>query len=65
MNVEARLHEKIGSEVAGKLHTGRSRNDQVCVDMRMYSRGVSAIPSVDVELSRRLCWMWARTTRMW
>ena len=36
MNVEARLHEKIGSGVAGKLHTGRSRNDQVCVDMRMY-----------------------------
>ena len=39
MNVEARLHEKIGSEVAGKLHTGRSRNDQVCVDMRMYLKG--------------------------
>ena len=36
MNVEARLHEKIGSEVAGKLHTGRSRNDQVSLDMRMY-----------------------------
>ena len=36
MNVEARLHEKIGSDVAGKLHTGRSRNDQVCVDIRMY-----------------------------
>ena len=36
MNVEARLHEIIGSEVAGKLHTGRSRNDQVSLDMRMY-----------------------------
>ncbi len=36
MNVEARLHEKIGSETAGKLHTGRSRNDQVSLDMRMY-----------------------------
>ena len=36
MNVEARLHEKIGSEIAGKLHTGRSRNDQVSLDMRMY-----------------------------
>ena len=36
MNVEARLHEKLGSEVAGKLHTGRSRNDQVALDMRMY-----------------------------
>ena len=36
MNVEARLHEKIGGEIAGKLHTGRSRNDQVSLDMRMY-----------------------------
>ena len=36
MNVEARLHEKIGTETAGKLHTGRSRNDQVSLDMRMY-----------------------------
>ena len=36
MNVEARLHEKIGADVAGKLHTGRSRNDQVALDMRMY-----------------------------
>ena len=36
MNVEARLHQKIGSETAGKLHTGRSRNDQVALDMRMY-----------------------------
>ena len=36
MNVEARLHEVIGAEVAGKLHTGRSRNDQVALDMRMY-----------------------------
>ena len=35
MNIEARLHEKIGS-VAGKLHTARSRNDQVSLDMRMY-----------------------------
>ena len=36
MNVEARLQEKLGSDVAGKLHTGRSRNDQVSLDMRMY-----------------------------
>ena len=36
MNVEARLVEKIGAPVAGKLHTGRSRNDQVALDMRMY-----------------------------
>ena len=37
MNVEARLREVIG-EVAGKLHTGRSRNDQVATDMRLWTR---------------------------
>lgn len=37
MNVEARLIDKIGS-VGGKLHTGRSRNDQVAVDVRLYLR---------------------------
>jgi len=37
MNIEARLTEKIG--VAGKkLHTGRSRNDQVATDLRLYLR---------------------------
>ena len=35
MNIENRLREKIGS-VAGKLHTARSRNDQVGLDLRMY-----------------------------
>jgi len=35
MNIEKLLIEKIG-EVGKKLHTGRSRNDQVALDMRMY-----------------------------
>lgn len=35
---ERRLGEIIGKEVAGKLHTGRSRNDQVACDMRMWLR---------------------------
>lgn len=35
MNVETRLAEKIG-DVAGKLHTARSRNDQVATDFRLY-----------------------------
>jgi argininosuccinate lyase len=35
MAVEARLFELIG-EPAGKLHTGRSRNDQVALDFRLY-----------------------------
>ncbi|MGH3650708.1 MAG: argininosuccinate lyase [Acidimicrobiia bacterium] len=35
--VERRLGELVG-EVAGKLHTGRSRNDQVALDLRLYLR---------------------------
>ncbi|MCH7670094.1 MAG: argininosuccinate lyase [Acidobacteria bacterium] len=35
--VERRLEELIG-ELAGKLHTGRSRNDQICLDLRLYLR---------------------------
>ncbi|OGO02553.1 MAG: argininosuccinate lyase [Chloroflexi bacterium RBG_13_53_26] len=37
MNIEARLLEKIG-EVAGKLHTARSRNDQVALDLRLFCK---------------------------
>jgi argininosuccinate lyase len=37
MNIERRLIEKIGA-VGGKLHTGRSRNDQIAVDMRLWVR---------------------------
>jgi len=35
MNIEARLIEKIG-DVGARLHTARSRNDQVALDMRLY-----------------------------
>jgi len=35
MNIEKMLHDEIGP-VAGKLHTGRSRNDQVATDMHIY-----------------------------
>ena len=37
MNIEARLIDLIG-EVGKKLHTGRSRNDQVATDLRLYLR---------------------------
>jgi len=40
-NVERRLQELIG-DVGGKLHTGRSRNDQIAVDERLYLREVIA-----------------------
>jgi argininosuccinate lyase len=48
MHVEARLAELIGP-VAGRLHTARSRNDQVATDFRLWVRG--AIGEVDVALA--------------
>jgi len=45
--VERRLTELIG-EAAGKLHTGRSRNDQVATDFRLWMLG--AIPALDSAL---------------
>lgn len=39
MNIETYLHQEIGS-VAGKLHTARSRNDQVATDMHLYLKEV-------------------------
>jgi argininosuccinate lyase len=45
MNIERRLTEKVGP-VGGKLHTGRSRNDQIAVDMRLWLRAeIDAIRS--------------------
>lgn len=48
MNVEARLTEIIGP-AAGRLHTARSRNDQVALDFRMYVRDV--VDSFDTALA--------------
>jgi len=49
MNIEARLTDKIGD--AGKrLHTGRSRNDQVATDIRLYIR--EAIAAIVAEVER-------------
>ena len=49
MNIEARLTELIG--IAGKkLHTGRSRNDQVATDIRLYLR--SEITTIISQLTR-------------
>jgi argininosuccinate lyase len=44
MHIEARLIEKVG-ELGKKLHTGRSRNDQVAVDMRMFLK--EALEQID------------------
>ncbi len=52
MAIERRLTELIGA-VGGKLHTGRSRNDQVALDLRLYLR--DALRALDGAL-RRFQW---------
>ncbi len=60
MAVEARLFKLIG-QAAGKLHTGRSRNDQIALDLRMYLRDeitdirrlLRDLRSATVELAER------------
>jgi argininosuccinate lyase len=51
MNIEARLIEICGP-VGGKLHTGRSRNDQVATDLRLYARRAAAELGEGID---RLC----------
>src|SRR5574340_361407 len=53
LNLEAALAERLGP-VAGKLHTGRSRNDQVALDLRLWLRRQAAdldAALVDLELA--------------
>jgi argininosuccinate lyase len=51
INIESALREKIG-DVAGKLHTARSRNDQVALDLRLYVRDESR--TISLILARLL-----------
>jgi argininosuccinate lyase len=54
MNVESRLGEIVGA-AAGRLHTARSRNDQVAVDFRLWVRdAIDAILRQIAELQRAL-----------
>ncbi|HHU62952.1 MAG TPA: argininosuccinate lyase [Clostridiales bacterium] len=54
MNIESLLIEKIG-DVGKKLHTGRSRNDQVALDIRMYLKDeIDEISSLIATLQRVL-----------
>jgi len=48
MNVEARLREIIG-DAAGRLHTGRSRNDQVATDLKLWVR--DALDTLDGDIA--------------
>jgi argininosuccinate lyase len=59
MNIERRLTERIGS-AGGKLHTARSRNDQVALDMRLFLR--EEVERIIAEL-RALEWELARAAR--
>lgn len=52
---ERRLAELIGSSIAGKLHTGRSRNDQVATDMRLWAREQLADLSVVIKGVLQVC----------
>ncbi|QDP39086.1 argininosuccinate lyase [Radiobacillus deserti] len=54
MNIEKLLIDEIGP-VGGKLHTGRSRNDQVALDMRLYAReAIVEITNLVVEVQKAL-----------
>jgi argininosuccinate lyase len=48
MNIEARLTERIG-EAGKRLHTGRSRNDQVATDFRLWVR--DAVDGIDAQIA--------------
>ena len=51
MNIEHRLIELIG-DTGKKLHTGRSRNDQIATDLRLYLR--AAIDDMDLQMNALL-----------
>ncbi|MCH8157628.1 MAG: argininosuccinate lyase [Nitrospinae bacterium] len=60
MNIENRLTQLVGA-VGGKLHTARSRNDQVCLDVRLYLReetgrivdGITRLAKTLLQLARK------------
>lgn len=54
MNLEAQLTARVGA-VGGKLHTGRSRNDQVATDLRLWSRrAVDRLDAAILKMERAL-----------
>ena len=53
MNVERRLTRKLGP-LGGKLHTGRSRNDQVALDLRLYFRDETRLAIQNLEALARV-----------
>ncbi|MGM0219121.1 argininosuccinate lyase [Enterococcus sp. AZ126] len=53
LNIEKHLHDEIGP-VAGKLHTGRSRNDQVATDMHLYLKEIVQEVIEKIHLFRKV-----------
>lgn len=54
LNLEAALRQRIGP-LAGRLHTGRSRNDQVATDLRLWlRRTIDALDGATLEMERAL-----------
>src|SRR5579859_3023539 len=54
LNLEAALGERIGP-VAGRLHTGRSRNDQVATDLRLWlRRAIARLDAALVSMEREI-----------
>ena len=54
LNLELALAERIGP-LAGKLHTGRSRNDQIATDLRLWlRRAIERVDEAIVEMERAL-----------
>jgi len=60
MNVESRLTERVG-EAGGRLHTARSRNDQVATDMRLWTR--AACDRIASKIDRLLSVLVVRAAR--
>ncbi|MBA2538187.1 MAG: argininosuccinate lyase, partial [Deltaproteobacteria bacterium] len=59
MNVEARLVDEIG-EAGRRLHTARSRNDQVATDLKLYARAAAAQLCMRIDQVRRALLVQAR-----
>src|SRR5262249_44325510 len=58
MNVEKRLIDIVGAAIGAKLHTARSRNDQVALDLRLWTRDaigeiLQALQKARSSLARR------------
>lgn len=61
MNIEAELTRRIGP-VGAKLHTARSRNDQVALDFRLYLRDASQQIQQHIRSLRKHSWVWPTAT---